>query len=137
MDNLSQGMRQRMSLACALMGNPEVIVMDEPLNGLDPLAQRAFTNLMKQLSKKGVSIIISSHAVSDLELLADRIALMHHGQILIEGTLSGIRTKLKLEEDSDIVEMICAVTGIKPEEITLDVSRESLLPLRKIGGEEE
>jgi HSP20 family molecular chaperone IbpA len=62
---------------------------------------------------------------------------MHHGQILIEGTLSGIRTKLKLEEDSDIVEMICAVTGIKPEEITLDVSRESLLPLRKIGGEEE
>ena len=126
-----------MSLACALMGNPEVIVMDEPLNGLDPLAQRAFTNLMKQLSKKGVSIIISSHAVSDLESLADRIALMHHGQILIEGTLSGIRTKLELEEDSDIVEMICAVTGIQPEEITLDVSRESLLPLRKIGGEEE
>ncbi len=137
MDNLSQGMRQRMSLACALMGNPEVIVMDEPLNGLDPLAQRAFTNLMKQLAKKGVSIIISSHAVSDLETLADRIALMHHGQILIEGTLSDIREKLDLEDDSDIVEMICAVTGIEPDDITLEVSQESLLPLRKIGGEEE
>ena len=54
LDTLSQGMRQRLSLACALIGNPEILVMDEPLNGLDPLAQRAFCNLLKQLANKGV-----------------------------------------------------------------------------------
>ena len=53
LDTLSQGMRQRLSLACALIGNPEILVMDEPLNGLDPLAQRAFCNLLKQLANKG------------------------------------------------------------------------------------
>jgi len=137
LDNLSQGMRQRLSLACALMGNPEIIVMDEPLNGLDPLAQRAFSNLMKQLSEKGISIIISSHQVADLEKLVDRIALLHHGQILVEGTLYELRKRMDLDEDSDIVEMICSVTGVDPDEITLDVSSDSLLPLRKIGGEEE
>ena len=137
LDNLSQGMRQRLSLACALMGNPEIIVMDEPLNGLDPLAQRAFCNLMKQLSEKGISVIISSHQVADLEKLVDRIALLHHGQILVEGTLYELRKRMDLDEDSDIVEMICSVTGVDPDEITLDVSSDSLLPLRKIGGEEE
>jgi len=137
LDNLSQGMRQRLSLACALMGNPEIIVMDEPLNGLDPLAQRAFSNLMKQLSEKGISIIISSHQVADLEKLVDRIALLHHGQILVEGTLYELRKRMDLDEDSDIVEMICSVTGVDPDEITLDVSSDILLPLRKIGGEEE
>ena len=137
LDNLSQGMRQRLSLACALMGTPEIIVMDEPLNGLDPLAQRAFSNLMKQLSEKGISIIISSHQVADLEKLVDRIALLHHGQILVEGTLYELRKRMDLDEDSDIVEMICSVTGVDPDEITLDVSSDSLLPLRKIGGEEE
>ena len=126
-----------MSLACALMGSPEIIVMDEPLNGLDPLAQRAFTNLMRQLSSKGISIVISSHQVSDLEALADKIALLHHGQVLIDGTLEHIRSKLRLDSDSDIVEMICAVTGIQPDEISLDIARDSIIPLRKPGGEEE
>ena len=108
--------------------------MDEPLNGLDPLAQRAFTNLMRQLSSKGIAIVISSHQVSDLEALADKIALLHHGQVLIDGTLEHIRGKLKLDSDSDIVEMICAVTGIQPDEISLDIARDSIMPLRKPGG---
>ena len=137
LDDLSQGMRQRLSLACALLGNPKVLVMDEPLNGLDPLAQRAFCNLLKNLANKGVAIVISSHQVADLESLADRIALLHHGQLLIEGTLSNIRKKLDLESDSGIVEMICSVTGIEPDQVTLDLSNDDLLPFKQIGGEEE
>lgn len=111
--------------------------MDEPLNGLDPLAQRAFCNLLKNLANKGVAIVISSHQVADLESLADRIALLHHGQLLIEGTLSNIRKKLELENDSGIVEMICSVTGIEPDQVTLDLSNDDLLPFKQIGGEEE
>ena len=56
---------------------------------------------------------------------------------MIDGTLEHIRAKLRLDSDSDIVEMICAVTGIQPDEISLDIARDSIMPLRKPGGEEE
>ena len=137
LDNLSQGMRQRLSLGCALLGNPKILVMDEPLNGLDPLAQRAFCNLLKSLAAKGVAVIISSHQVADLESLVDRIALLHHGQLLIEGTLPTVRENLGLEENSGIVEMICSVTGIEPEDVSLELSNDDLLPFKQLGGEEE
>jgi ABC-type multidrug transport system ATPase subunit len=137
LDDLSQGMRQRLSLACALLGEPKILVMDEPLNGLDPLAQRAFCNLLKDLASKGVAIVISSHQVTDLESLVDRIALLHHGQLLIEGTLPNVRKKLDLSEDSGIVDMICSVTGIEPEDISLDLSNDDMIPFKQIGGEEE
>ena len=137
LDNLSQGMRQRLSLACALIGNPKILVMDEPLNGLDPLAQRAFANLLKKLAKKGVSVVISSHQVADLESLVDEIALLHQGQLLIEGSLANVRKKLGLEENSGIVEMICSATGIDPEDISLELSRDNMLPFKSLGGEEE
>ena len=137
LDNLSQGMRQRLSLACALIGEPKILVMDEPLNGLDPLAQRAFCNLLKGLAGKGVAIIISSHQVTDLETLVDRIALLHHGQLLIEGTLAEVRTNLDLDESSGIVEMICSVTGISPDEVSLELSNDDLLPFKTLRGEEE
>ena len=137
LDDLSQGMRQRLSLACALLGDPKILVMDEPLNGLDPLAQRAFCNLLKDLASKGVAIVISSHQVTDLEALVDRIALLHHGQLLIEGTLPNVRKKLELDADSGIVEMICSVTGIAPEDISLDLANDDLLPFKQIGVEEE
>ena len=137
LDDLSQGMRQRLSLACALIGSPKVLVMDEPLNGLDPLAQRAFCNLLKDLAKKGVAVVISSHQVSDLEKLVDRVALLHHGQLLIEGTLPNVRKDLGLDKESDIVEMICSVTGISPEEVSLELSNDNLLPFKNLGGEEE
>ena len=137
LDNLSQGMRQRLSLACALIGNPKILVMDEPLNGLDPLAQRAFCNLLRSLANKGVAVVISSHQVADLEALVDRIALLHHGQMLIEGTLDIIRKELGLDEESGIVEMICSATGISPEEVSLQLSNDDMLPFRTLGGEEE
>ena len=137
LDNLSQGMRQRLSLACALIGNPKILVMDEPLNGLDPLAQRAFCNLLRTLANKGVAVVISSHQVADLEALVDRIALLHHGQLLIEGTLGDIRKELELDEESGIVEMICSATGIDPEEVSLQLSNDDMLPFKTLGGEEE
>ena len=104
---------------------------------MDPLAQRAFCNLLKDLAKKGVAVVISSHQVSDLEKLVDRVALLHHGQLLIEGTLPNVRKDLGLQKESDIVEMICSVTGISPEEVSLELSNDNLLPFKNLGGEEE
>jgi ABC-type multidrug transport system ATPase subunit len=137
LDELSQGMRQRLSLACALLGKPKILVMDEPLNGLDPLAQRAFCNLLKDLAAKGVAIVISSHQVAELSELVDRVALLHHGQILTEGTIANIENALDLEPGSSMVDMICAATGIDPEDISLDLSNDSMLPFKRLRGEEE
>ena len=62
---------------------------------------------------------------------------MHHGQLLIEGTLPDVRKDLGLDKESDIVEMICSVTGIGPEEVSLELSNDDLLPFKNLGGEEE
>ena len=85
LDNLSQGMRQRLSIAAALLGSPKVLLLDEPFNGLDPVAAQAFASLVRTLASKGVSVVISSHMVAQLEGLIDRVALLHRGQLLDEG----------------------------------------------------
>jgi len=96
LSGLSQGMRQRLTLAAALLGSPKFLLLDEPLNGLDPVAATAFIRLLHQLKEKGVSIIISSHQVHGLEAITDRIALMHRGQLLACGSLESIAESLDL-----------------------------------------
>lgn len=97
LSDLSQGMRQRLTLAAALLGSPKFLLLDEPLNGLDPVAATAFVQLLHELKNKGVSIIISSHQVEGLEAITDRIALMHRGQLLANGTLAEIADSLELQ----------------------------------------
>lgn len=102
LDQLSQGMRQRLTLATALLGSPKILLLDEPFNGLDPVAIRAFEKLLIELAKKGVSIIISSHRVAGMVHLVDRLALIHRGQLLIEGTLKDIEVKFGLDDRIEI-----------------------------------
>ena len=97
LDRLSQGMRQRLSIAAALLGSPKVLLLDEPFNGLDPVAAEAFASLIRRLIEKGVSVVISSHMVTQLEGLIDRIALMHRGQLLDEGPLNEVEKRLMLD----------------------------------------
>ena len=91
---LSQGMRQRLSLGVALIGSPDILLLDEPFNGLDPIASASFQTLLKSLQKKGVTIIVSSHLVHDLSQLVDRIAIMHRGQLVEEGTMAEVSSRL-------------------------------------------
>ena len=72
LDNLSQGMRQRLSIAAALLGS-KVLLLDEPFNGLDPVASQAFARLIRKLATKGVSVVVSSHMVAQLEGLIDNV----------------------------------------------------------------
>ena len=102
LDELSQGMRQRLTLATALLGSPDILLLDEPFNGLDPVAAQAFAQLLQQLSRKGVSIVISSHQVSGLIGLIDRIALLHRGQLLIEGEIKSVEKELDLSDRFDL-----------------------------------
>jgi len=102
LDELSQGMRQRLSLAVALMGSPKVLLLDEPFNGLDPVAAKSVEKMIKELANNGVSIIISSHQVSGLAYLIDKLLLIHRGQIVADGSIDEIESKLGLDNRMEI-----------------------------------
>ena len=87
----SKGMRQRIKLAQALVHEPELLFLDEPLTGLDPNGRRHVLALLKNLADKGISIIVSSHILYEIEALTETILLIHQGRILAEGTISDIR----------------------------------------------
>ncbi len=102
LSTFSQGMKQRLSLAAALLGEPKILLLDEPLNGLDPVAQSAFRTLLRQLADQGSSVVISSHTLTDLERLADEFLLMHHGRIVANGPLREIERDLGLRATLEI-----------------------------------
>ncbi len=102
MSTLSQGMKQRLSLAASLLGKPKILILDEPLNGLDPVAQAAFRMLLRQLADQDVAIIVSSHSLVELERIVDEVVLMHQGRIAAKGPLSIIGQELGLSARLDI-----------------------------------
>lgn len=87
----SKGMKQRIKLAAALVHDPELLVLDEPLNGLDPFARRQMMELLRRLGSRGLAIIVSSHILSEVEAMTNRIVLIHQGLILADGAISEIR----------------------------------------------
>lgn len=86
--SLSGGEQRRLDLACALLGDPAVLFLDEPTTGLDPESRRNVWELLKQLKQRGVTMILTTHYLEEAEYLADRIAIMHRGEIAVEGTLA-------------------------------------------------
>lgn len=87
---LSGGERRRLDIALAVMGRPEVLVLDEPTTGLDPESRRAIWALVKELVHDGTAVLLTTHYLEEAEELADRIAIMHRGRIAVEGTLADI-----------------------------------------------
>ena len=90
----SRGMRQRMRLAAALVHDPEVLVLDEPLSGTDPRQRLQFHAAMVRLAQEGRTVLVSSHILEEVELLADRIVLMVSGKLAAAGDIRAIREKL-------------------------------------------
>lgn len=93
----SKGMRQRIRLAQSIAHEPSVMILDEPLNGLDPMARDETKRLFRQLAKDGLHLIISSHILHELEEMSDTIVLINNGYILAEGGVSSVREE-KMEE---------------------------------------
>ncbi len=87
----SKGMRQRVKLAQALAHEPELLVLDEPLSGMDPLARRKTIRLLRSWAAQGRNVIVSSHVLHEVEALTSDILLMHHGRVLAEGNVHQIR----------------------------------------------
>jgi len=91
---MSKGMRQRIRLAQALMHGPELLILDEPFNGLDPEARLTLMALLRGLAEGGVRILVSSHILGEIAQLTDRILLLFRGRLLAEGTVTEIRQLL-------------------------------------------
>jgi ABC-2 type transport system ATP-binding protein len=92
--HLSGGMIQKVGLAQALLHEPKFLVLDEPLGGLDPLGRYQFKEMVLKLAKKGTTVLFSSHILSDVQDVADRIGIISHGKIKQVGTLNELKTRL-------------------------------------------
>ena len=86
----SKGMTQRIGLGAALLGDPELLVLDEPVSGLDPLGMRDVRMLLEKFKNRGGTIILNSHLLSEVERLCDSVAIMNKGRIVVKGELSHI-----------------------------------------------
>lgn len=91
----SKGMRQRVRLAQAIAHNPSVLVLDEPLNGLDPMARAETIRLFRALADAGMYLIISSHILHEVDMMSDSVVLMHNGYVVAEGEVSGVRDEIE------------------------------------------
>jgi Cu-processing system ATP-binding protein len=92
----SKGMRQRVGLAQALIGHPRLLVLDEPTSGLDPISRREFYALLDDLAAQGASILLSSHALTEVEARTDRIVILSRGRLVAEGSLPDLRRRADL-----------------------------------------
>ena len=91
----SKGMRQRIRLGQAIAHHPTVLVLDEPLNGLDPMARAESMALFEALGKEGLHVIISSHILHEVDKISDQVVLMSYGYVVAEGRIHGVRSEVK------------------------------------------
>jgi ABC-2 type transport system ATP-binding protein len=116
----SQGMRQRLGIALALLGRPELLVLDEPTNGLDPTGMREMRGLLRDLADGGTTVFVSSHLLAEVEAMCDRVGVMARGRLVAEGppgTLRGAVASHRLEVDDPAraIEILRTLPGIAAE----------------------
>jgi ABC-2 type transport system ATP-binding protein len=112
-DGYSKGMRQRLALAASLLGDPELLFLDEPLDGLDPLGQAQIKASLRQLASEGRTIVVSSHNLGDVEAMADEVIVINHGRLVTQGTLQqllGSETSAQTVEVEDLPGAVAALS---------------------------
>lgn len=118
-EQLSGGQRQRLSIAAALVHNPKVFFMDEPTTGLDPQARRNLWQLTRDVQKRGVTVLLTTHYLDEAEILCDRVAIMDHGKIialdtpknLIKQLLGRGFTKKETVQQANLEDVFIDLTG--------------------------
>jgi ABC-2 type transport system ATP-binding protein len=116
LDEYSKGMRQRLGLAAALIGDPQLLLLDEPLDGLDPAGQMAFRARLRDLADSGRTVVVSSHDLADIEALADYVIVLNQGKLVnqgpLEDLLSGGATRV-VAADVAGAQTVLAAAGIE------------------------
>ncbi len=101
-NNLSGGYRQRLSIARALMHNPEIVILDEPTVGLDPGIRRHLWDVIRELKQAGITVILTTHYLDEAEALSERACIMHHGKILLTEQISVLMEKHQQSRFEDV-----------------------------------
>jgi Cu-processing system ATP-binding protein len=138
----SKGMRQRLGLAQALLGQPSLLLLDEPTSGLDPFLRRHFYEIISTRQAAGASVMISSHALTEVEAQTDRIAIMKNGRLLTLGSLEQLRRKAALpihllvscRDNTEVqvtqaVPMAEAPLKLGPNQLQFSCTQEQKIPL--------
>jgi ABC-type multidrug transport system ATPase subunit len=129
----SQGMRQRLGLAVAMLGAPEILVLDEPTNGLDPSGMREIRQLLQRLTVGGTTVFVSSHLLAEVEAMCDRVGVLSRGRLVAEGppsVLRGAAERVRIDVD-DIVKARRVLSDMPGVELSPEGDRQ--LRVRLVG----
>jgi ABC-type multidrug transport system ATPase subunit len=113
----STGMKQRLGLAMAMMHQPELLVLDEPTNGLDPAGMKEVRDLLRALPSQGVTVFLSSHLLHEIEQICDRVMVLNHGRVLAQGRVSDLVhgqhvVRVRVGDVPGTLEVLRAVPGV-------------------------
>ena len=100
-DGMSKGMQQRLGVAQALVGEPRILLLDEPTSALDPVGRRTVRLLLEELRSRGVSVLLNSHLLSEIELVCDRVAILRAGEVVAAGSPSELSRPRGVELETD------------------------------------
>ena len=115
----SHGMRQRLGIAAALLRRPRLLILDEPATGLDPAGMRDMRTLIRRLADEGITVLLSSHQLPEVQELCDRVAIVDSGRVVYEGALSDLRRqggagyRLRTTDDARALDVLRAQAGIE------------------------
>ncbi len=114
----SKGMRQRAGLAAALLGEPELLVLDEPTDGIDPLGRAAIRDVVSEAAAAGTTVFLKSHLLAETEQICDRVAIMRAGQVVLEGPLERLRATDRIRVvlvDGEGTQAVATTAGLRPD----------------------
>ena len=100
-EEMSKGMQQRLGVAQALVGSPPLLLLDEPTSALDPVGRRTVRELLEELRRRGTSVLLNSHLLSEIELVCDRVAIMLRGRLVAEGSPAELARARGVEVETD------------------------------------
>ena len=106
----SKGMRQKLAFAASVIHNPKLLILDEPLIGVDPAGQHAIKEDVRNVTRRGGSAVVSTHMLDTAEKLSDRLAVMHRGRIAAMGTLADLRAAARTGEDATLEDVFLRLT---------------------------
>jgi ABC-2 type transport system ATP-binding protein len=133
----SLGMRQRLGLAAALLGDPRVLVLDEPTNGLDPDGIRWLRGLLRQLADQGRTVLVSSHQLNEVQEIADRVVILDHGRLVRSGSIAELTagSDSVLVRSPNVAQLLAALAGqpIQVEHVDTSSVRIKGLPIEQVG----
>ena len=116
----SKGMRQRIGLAQALLSDPDILILDEPTTGLDPVARREIRDILSSLRDDGKTLLISSHELNEVELISDRVSILDRGEMKVSGTLDELLTDrdvtIEVEDVPEEARGALSAANIQPED---------------------